>query len=233
MKESVLRIIERQCKEGRYDMLKKYDLEKLFDIACCKGYINIVKSCEKIGHKPTHYNIFDSVANDQKEVAEYLTMNTRGPPSFKECLIRFPSCYSDKNTLKIIRFLVSSDLCSEDTKKDIIKCACRDGHLLVIKYLHSIGWDIINIENLTETCGFDPPSKRHRESLRYFILNGEKIGNMYSKWKKFFLKEKYYRKWRIIVLKRFICKVVLPLYYSPGFAGGEKEKTLTEKMFTV
>jgi len=40
--------------------------------------------------------------------------------------------------------------------------------------------------------------------------------------RKDYLEYKYFSKWRKIVLKKFIRKVILPLYYSPGFPGGEK-----------
>jgi len=43
------------------------------------------------------------------------------------------------------------------------------------------------------------------------------------------LTQKYYRKWRILVFRNFLRKIITPLYYSPGFPGyikGKKEVEL-------
>jgi len=60
--------------------------------------------------------------------------------------------------------------------------------------------------------------------LNYLLSKGAEFDNFPKESKVKILQDKYYRKWRKIVLKNFIRKVVTPLYYSPGFLGGEKER---------
>jgi len=60
--------------------------------------------------------------------------------------------------------------------------------------------------------------------LKYLLLKGGDFNKLSEVNKGRLLQSKYYRKWRKIVFKNFINKVVTPLYYSSGFIGGEKEK---------
>jgi len=118
---------------------------------------------------------------------------------------------------------------------DIICTAVIRDELYTIKYLLSleidllkknnnplqttIGWGRFNITNYLITSGAD------YDTLKMYnnILNA----------KDYCLQFKFYKKWRKIVLKNFVRKVIAPLYYSPGFFGGEKEKKDLEGIINV
>jgi len=60
--------------------------------------------------------------------------------------------------------------------------------------------------------------------VSFLLKIGVKLEDIIIFLKEDYLRGKYFRKWRKIVLKKFIRKVILPLYYSPGFPGGERNK---------
>jgi len=69
------------------------------------------------------------------------------------------------------------------------------------------------------------------ETLYYLLSKGGDFNKLNSINKRRVLAYKYFRKWRKLYFKRFIRKVILPLYYSSGFNGGENEKKKLELEF--
>jgi len=136
------------------------------------------------------------------------------------------------------------------------RAACYYGQLEILKYLYSIGADILAMENLALrwACvnkhsdivkfllkkGADLKvrnnipikSAKHNgdlETIYILIKNGADKNILSERQKRYVILRKYYSKWRIIVFKNWFRKVLIPLYYSPKFFGGEKEKkSLTE-----
>jgi len=109
-----------------------------------------------------------------------------------------------------------------------LKEASYRGHLDVVKIL------VKNKADIT-TDGNGPiryASKKGNLNVVNFLLSeGADYNEIDYRMRVRILQDKYYRKWRKIYFKRFIRKVVLPLYYSSGFIGSELEKRKMEEEF--
>jgi len=123
--------------------------------------------------------------------------------------------------LDIVKILVENKAnVTAENNQSLIEAGYKN-HLPIIKFL---------VENKADvTCRDNYPLSsaeygNHLDTIEYLLSKGADFNKLSNRSKRILLMRKYYRRWRKIVLKKFICKVVTPLYYSPGFLGGEKER---------
>lgn len=157
--------------------------------------------------------------------------------------------YGRFEILKYI-FSVESHLTFENLKEKALSFAVTYNKQKIVKYIISLGvsaqkitglllssiyYRYFNMTKFLVSNGAVVTSEEIKMALKikdkrivnYLLIEGEKKGLNYdlSKEEKgLVIQNKYYSKWRTIVLKNFIRKVVTPLYYSSGFNGAEKEK---------
>jgi len=65
--------------------------------------------------------------------------------------------------------------------------------------------------------------------MKYLLSKGANFSNVKIKHKIYFIKSKFYKRWRMFFFKNWFRKVVIPLYYSPGFSGNRKDKEKIKK----
>jgi len=123
--------------------------------------------------------------------------------------------------LEIIKLLLEFNADINEGDNSPFTQAVHYGHLDCIKYMINEGYVNITDEKLMNKI-FDDRHTCIKGLIELFErgLKPKVKSTSYTVWLYF----RFYRKWRKIVLKKFIRRVILPLYYSPGFSGNEKEK---------
>jgi len=142
----------------------------------------------------------------------------------------------------IVRLLLENKASSTSNNNEplITVCNIQNCNIDLIKLLVENNADVTSRNNKALRIAsriYDPyffwyeePSeeelKKHPEILEYLIEKGADKNCMSNNAKVYMIENKYFRRWRKIIFRNFIRKVITPLYYSPGFAGGEKGKKI-------
>jgi len=158
-------------------------------------------------------------------ITPFLIENKADVTVYDNIIIKRASTYNDVNFLKFLVEHKADINCDEGRP---IKLAAKIGNLENLKFLLENG-GVLN-EELSEDLSVIAIENRDIECLEYLISKGvvpnpvhmdDELKIILAERKYF---PKFFRKWRKIVFKSFIEKVVTPLYYSPGFPGYIKAK---------
>jgi len=92
----------------------------------------------------------------------------------------------------------------------------RENHTVI--FLVELGFDFKQENYITCLLA---GLRNNFELVKFFMSKGapfNRTGYSFHQYVKP-LQKKYFRKWRKVVFRNFIRKVIVPLYYSPGFPG--------------
>jgi len=140
-------------------------------------------------------------------------------------LLTVATCHGHFN---IVKFLVENKADISAQNYESVRWGSYHGYLDIVKFLVENKADISTKDNWSVKFA---SYRGHLEVTKFLLSLGADYSKVNSVMQIKLLQDKYFRKWRKIVLKRFICKVITPLYYASGFKGAEKEKILMEGIF--
>lgn len=178
----------------------------------------------------------------------------------RDLLQRFPwldpndsicfACYGGQ--AKALDFLIKAGARPLDRENPLLEHAVRGKSLEVVKLLLSIGVGLKNRE-LYYACSSNridmvkclveakADINKHACTEFCFVNGSVSIGNYLmkhggilrggEKTLKYIRERRFFRKWRIIHFRNWIRRVVIPLYFSPGFPGCNRVKKDLEGMF--
>jgi len=164
---------------------------------------------------------------------------------------------SYSGNLELVKFLIENkaDILNRENKSLVE--ACDQGHLEIAKFLIENKADI-RVQEFSLVC--DSLRNKNKEILKFLMESGLKFpfsrvildmasrisniscveylmsigfndeNQLSPRMKSLINAKKYFRKWRKIIFKSYIRKVVTPLYYSPGFPGYLKAKNNFEDL---
>jgi len=129
--------------------------------------------------------------------------------------------------LEVVKFLVENkaDISARDNYA--VRMASRFGHLGVVKFLVENKADISARDNYTVKWA---SCNGYFEVVKFLLSNGADLNKVEDNMKIKLIQDRYYRRWRLFHWKKWFTTKITPIYYSPGFTGAEKEKSLIENI---
>jgi len=191
--------------------------------------------------------INNSYQNDNMELINFLISSKADVTAQNnEALIKAIEKYG--SDLTIIKLLIENkaDPSAQNNQAIIDVCTWKYSDFSLIKLLVENNADVTvqyNRPILETSYGigtsywWDPQNVEEKkaliESVEYLISKGADANELSKEAKNILISKKYFKRWRKFVFKNFIRKIIMPLYYSPGFPGEELEKKLTLNNFKI
>lgn len=223
-------------------------------VACREGRFEVVKYLVSIGVFASFEAVAESIENGHFEITKHLiengTIDQRISAMISAC---------KENSMEIVKFLLEFLKKDSKTSKELknmgLAHACVRSNWDVIKFLISEGADVngfdgidhyivdsgdVSLVKYMASLGTDFVSKDislnlamgrgNMKMVEQLISLGANRELLYGKYKEHFIMKRAYCLWRKIHLKKWIRRVLIPLYFSPGFPGEIWAKKELKKM---
>lgn len=131
--------------------------------------------------------------------------------------------------LETVKVLV--ELGMDITENDSALClACERGKVDVVRYLIE---NKANVNLNNDRCIRMASRNDRLDVVEILLKQGANPKKLTPEYKEYFRMKKYYRKWRLIYHVKWIRRVLIPLYFSPGFPGGLEAKRDLNKLIST
>lgn len=123
--------------------------------------------------------------------------------------------------LEMVQYLISLGANFAVDNNAPVRYAAEEGRLDVVKYLVKMGADITAWDH---TAIKEASYYGHIETVEYLLSIGGDFEKLIPEHKEYFKMKRSYSKWRRVHLRKWIRRVLTPLYFSPKNRGGSLAK---------
>lgn len=196
------------------------DPQKYLPVFCRTGNLDMVRIMISQKADVTHdrnYPLQTASHYGNTDIVKYLVSIGADPFDRDNYASILASEYGHTDTLK---YLVSlgADVVTDNVT---LRVACSKGYLDTVKYLVSVKADIFMYNN----WAIESASKHgNLDIVEYLLSMGGDFYKLTPEHKEYFRMKRAYSKWRRIHFRKWIRRVLIPLYFSPGFPGANKAK---------
>lgn len=132
--------------------------------------------------------------------------------------------------LDILKFLVSVGVDVNTRDGWALHWSSSYGHLDIVKYLVSVGADITVHDSMALSKA---STHGHLHVAEYLLSVGANPNRLTPSMQIYFKMKRAYTKWRKLYLRRWVRRVLTPLYFSPNFSGGIQTKKALAKDLAI